>query len=746
MEPFAIQCTTCRARLTVGDPALVGQILACPKCGSMVLVEASAATTGAPTERGPAPTSVSSQTIVRPRGTTPRDSAGLSDTLTDTFEDLDGVLAGHHDAVAPSPPPAAPADASRPSSTAFAEPPRHESSLPRPAEPRTTAAGSPESVGGPPPFSNSDGGIDLEGSPPKPGTKRWSPLLIVVTGGVLGVVLAVTVSVGLIAWMGRRSEVASAPESAQGDGGQEGARDSEKSTSTESRPDQPNAPSDDKSEEGGEGSLERPSRPTRADDGSDKPRDDTVSEGERPTPSSGDSPSSQPDSPPKGDGSTGKTTTDNPLDLTPKPAEKGPARSRVGGVFADLLNGGIPSAPGPDAAAVDSPPDPKPREPRVPAEDRPVLPRPLAREVDVEARLQDRLGSATYREVALADFVQELADLSTIPISLDLDRLRLRKIFASTPVAAQVEQATIEQLLRAVLEPRKLSWTAVDSQLVIGLPNLASARSRVTLPVEDLAATDELTALVSEFVASDLWGGGDEGAALSLEKDQLVIEGPEAAQLEVAAFLERMRSARKLKQKSPMLLGESYSAPDAVGRRGAAALAKTLRLNFARPTRLTTILQRLGKDSGIRIVPHWESLATVGWTLETQATVTVDGKTLAETLTVLLEPMDLTYRVVDDETIEVLAPSAASAKLQVEFHSTKGIQDDPERLVRRIESELGESQFRSAGGRGLVRYDRASDCLIALLPDAAQRTLNQRLSSWRASVKDAQKDAATPDR
>ena len=39
MELFAITCTTCKSRLRVRDQAAVGQILACPKCGGMVMVK-----------------------------------------------------------------------------------------------------------------------------------------------------------------------------------------------------------------------------------------------------------------------------------------------------------------------------------------------------------------------------------------------------------------------------------------------------------------------------------------------------------------------------------------------------------------------------------------------------------------------------------------------------------------------------------------------------------------------------------
>ena len=38
MELFAIHCTTCKARLIVKDESVIGDILACPKCQSMVQV------------------------------------------------------------------------------------------------------------------------------------------------------------------------------------------------------------------------------------------------------------------------------------------------------------------------------------------------------------------------------------------------------------------------------------------------------------------------------------------------------------------------------------------------------------------------------------------------------------------------------------------------------------------------------------------------------------------------------------
>lgn len=52
MEPFFLRCETCHARLRVRDERFVGQVQACPKCGSMVHIVAP------PAEAAPAPEAV----------------------------------------------------------------------------------------------------------------------------------------------------------------------------------------------------------------------------------------------------------------------------------------------------------------------------------------------------------------------------------------------------------------------------------------------------------------------------------------------------------------------------------------------------------------------------------------------------------------------------------------------------------------------------------------------------------------
>ena len=72
-----------------------------------------------------------------------------------------------------------------------------------------------------------------------------------------------------------------------------------------------------------------------------------------------------------------------------------------------------------------------------------MAPRPPARDVDVAKRLADPLLGIETSATPLADFLQNLSDYSTIPISLELDALALVKITAETPVALKAANTNV---------------------------------------------------------------------------------------------------------------------------------------------------------------------------------------------------------------------------------------------------------------------------------------------------------------
>jgi len=80
VEAFSIACTTCQSRLRVRDARMIGQILPCPKCRSMVLIERPSQPPMAPPDRG----------SVRPAVKTSQPAQHV--LPSDSFDHIDGLF------------------------------------------------------------------------------------------------------------------------------------------------------------------------------------------------------------------------------------------------------------------------------------------------------------------------------------------------------------------------------------------------------------------------------------------------------------------------------------------------------------------------------------------------------------------------------------------------------------------------------------------------------------------------------
>jgi hypothetical protein len=81
VEPFSLACTTCRSRLKVRDERIIGHILPCPRCGSMVLIERPAVPADAEDPALPPSASISYSQVLQ--DLPPRDSFDHIDRLFD---------------------------------------------------------------------------------------------------------------------------------------------------------------------------------------------------------------------------------------------------------------------------------------------------------------------------------------------------------------------------------------------------------------------------------------------------------------------------------------------------------------------------------------------------------------------------------------------------------------------------------------------------------------------------------------
>jgi hypothetical protein len=609
--------------------------------------------------------------------------------------------------------------------------------LPVPAaKPATPAGAAPWTADAPPAEPAAEVATETIASSP------WQYWAIVSASGVLGVILAITVVAFSLSWFGSNNAsqpIARGPDSA---------------------PVQPASNPAETKKSGEQPAPVEPAIPEQPAAGADevkpaKPKPAEVAGNPAATPPAELPPAAPakpmppaiPVTPPSNPAVDPLGPTDPPAKPTDLPKPPGTAPGELAKLddplqkFDNLIGGGVEN-PLPEAGA----PEPKPATPQldVEPEEAPstdLLPKPEPRQIDAAVRLQDVLPGVEIAGAPLADFLQVMQDLSTVPITLRPDGLsmvRLTPITAETTVQWKGESATIAEALRGALQPLGLEAKLEADQVVIDVASPALTPMR--LAVKDLTGSDEqkaneLAALVTAFVAPDTWTDEEGEPSLVPTKDELQIRQHRLALAQSVLLLEKLRVARGLR---PVSRFEAKLFDLATrGSRAKGALATPITLNYSQPTPLLRITERLGKTANVRILIDWQSLAAVGWNPAAEATLSVEQQPLSATLDDLTRRMQLAWRVVDANTIQILSPAALAAHAELEFYRAESLAADEAggaALVSKIRSALGAQHFRDAGGQGEIHFDVPSKCLLVSLPQPQQRQLAALLLEWQSDL------------
>jgi hypothetical protein len=367
-------------------------------------------------------------------------------------------------------------------------------------------------------------------------------------------------------------------------------------------------------------------------------------------------------------------------------------------------------------------------DPQTVTSQQPSVPRPEPRAVDVPARLQDRIAEVEFTDVPLKDFLRFIMNFSTVPVSVDPDALALVRATPRSKINVRKADATVDQLLTAALGPLQLAHVAVDQQLVVTRPPLADGGlRRHSHGVSDLVGNDpqtltQLADLIVELVEPSSWEAAGGAGVIREERPSLVIQQRETVLFRAIVFCDRLRAARGLPPQSKFD-PELFSLEPRLAR-AAPRLAKTVTLNFPQPASFTRVLDRLSDAGEVEILVDWQALVPLGWTPDTETTVTANQRSIGEVLTEMLQPMELTYRVIDAASVQVTSPAAAEARWDIEFYPVpESLAADPtaDALVTRIRNELtGGNPGKLAGA---LHFDAPSRHLIAALPQSQQRKL-----------------------
>lgn len=410
-------------------------------------------------------------------------------------------------------------------------------------------------------------------------------------------------------------------------------------------------------------------------------------------------------------------------------------------------------------------------EPEVKLPGDPVAARePGLREVDVSARLADRVAAIEIPRVSLAKFANFVTRLTTVPCVLDLEALSAVGQTAQATVSAKLTNVSVDEMLKQPLAEHDLIARPIQVD-VPGGPTaqhlLLITRADAGRPVErrvpaadlivsadragtDSAATDKSTAFgfksldelgrwIQEVFSPSSWQASGGRGTLTVDGNDLAIKQTPDAQNQIATLLKRWRAARK----APAARIQP-SDERAIAGAWPAALDTAQTVTFFDDSRLADVVEYLAERSGLSLVVDWRAVAAAGYGPDVRAGVRAGDLPLAEVLAALLGPLGLDYRVVDEQTIEVTSRAALAARPQVEFYPLANLVSAQRPLTTLLAEikKLVAPPAADAVSRGKpgeqsapasppqVRFDEPSGYAIVVAPAGTQREVARLVRTW----------------
>jgi uncharacterized membrane protein affecting hemolysin expression len=135
------------------------------------------------------------------------------------------------------------------------------------------------------------------------------------------------------------------------------------------------------------------------------------------------------------------------------------------------------------------------------------------------------------------------------------------------------------------------------------------------------------------------------------------------------------------------------------------------------------ILKRLGKEAGMKFTVNWMATHAAGWSATSPTTLVTDETPLSQVLRVLLDSLDLDYRIVDATTIQVSTPEQLATESEVELHDIAGLlsEKQADEIVMLVQQMLGRDT-----AAGLI-VDLPSQHLVVRASQADQVRIHQWL-------------------
>ena len=673
---FTITCETCASRLQVKQKSAIGQVLSCPKCGSMVEIqppegwEMPDAATGPPRQ---------------PKA--PRDPSDSQATVSGEFGDFAANF---------------PADKSQKKPT-------------QPTAPRSSTNAAPNTSAAP--QNAADSHWQSDGTGQRSNALAW-------IAGIIGICL---VAVVLILYMvssmlgtdhgGELAENSSTKTAAakldplptSPEKGQDPVKDADADAGDKDKQKPPSGEAEAKDPATEKNKPSNPTAPTPPEDASASAVTDNSAKPKEPDNAEGGKQDSDFElDPEKGLAASGNTIT------MEQEQDRQSILDEFSGIGDLVFDPGIDMDDFRDATSDD--------QTQKYGIGKVYVPVPKALRVNPETALQEIYPGISYQDQPLIDFARNLFSLTQVPFQLDSQAVLDGQLDPYVTISVAGSQTNISDLLTQALEAHNLEWNwNTDKNIVV-----ISAKTSEQIEPYEIAldpilgiTQDNVAKLINGIqliIAPETWNTNGGSATIKFSESKLELEQTPAISRQVQSLIDKLTIAAKLKaDPQNKALAESLTSVFTQSAKIRESDGKFYSLQL-QP--IAQILKQLRDEEGVTILLNWNEMAKENWNPNLRVPWLSKERSFEKTLRELTNSMGLAYRLVNQDTLEITTKQKYWSATRLEIYPCqKQLQKryTGDQIIQFLKEGIAADLPRQSLTQ--VIYSPDYECVIAVLPD-----------------------------
>jgi hypothetical protein len=349
-----------------------------------------------------------------------------------------------------------------------------------------------------------------------------------------------------------------------------------------------------------------------------------------------------------------------------------------------------------------------------------------------DQRLATRIKSLTLSDVTLARFADTLSQLAGTPITLDPIALELNGLSPRTAVSTNAGEATLDKILNEALGPQRMEFVEQEGGLVVALAN-RDERKAVDFDVKDLVAEGDaapIAKLIEAFVAPTSWKSAGGKGTIEVEGTTLHIDQSLNVRREALIFCERLRLARHLSLRS------KYPAEllwiESPYKQLTTSLSQSTTFTFLPGTRLADVVRHWQDSLGLTVLVDWAALREIDFGPASTLMCSANDRPWTESLDGILHPLDLGWWAVDARTIQITSLDALEQIKRVEFYAVPKqlSEENPSAaaVIGSVQKQISDALAKSGKStEARIEFDAPSGRLIVRAGAAVHRVLSGQL-------------------